>query len=84
MKMTFKELIKEQMPPQAIITIIFVAILAIGYGIWSQETNGTISLTAPAYGTEMYVDGTLEGTAKTAGDKMSYQFSKQNRFGKNR
>ena len=73
--MTFKELVKEQMPPQAIITIIFVAILAIGYGVWSEETNGTISLTAPAYGTQLYVDTILAGTAKTAGEKMSYQFS---------
>jgi hypothetical protein len=74
MQMTFKNIVKEQIPPQIIISIIFVLMLAIGYGIWSQETNGTISFSAPIYGMEMYVDGKFAGASKSAGEKMSYQY----------
>jgi hypothetical protein len=74
MQMTLKNIIKEQIPPEVIISIIFVLMLAIGYGIWSQETNGTISFFAPTYGTEIYVDGKFAGISKSAGEKMSYQY----------
>ncbi|MFA6494301.1 MAG: hypothetical protein WCT49_04585, partial [Candidatus Paceibacterota bacterium] len=74
MQMTFKNIVKEQVPPQVIISIIFVAMLAIGYGVWSQETSGTIALSAPTYGTELYVDGQIAGVSKSAGEKMSYQY----------
>jgi hypothetical protein len=57
------------------ITVIFVVMLAIGYGIWSEETSGTIVLFAPVYGTEMFVDGKLAGLSEEAGQKMSYNYS---------
>lgn len=74
MQMTLKNIVKEQIPPQVIISIIFVLMLAIGYGIWSQETNGTISFSSLASGTEMYVDGKFAGASKSTGEKMSYQY----------
>lgn len=72
--MTLKNIVKEQIPPQVIISIIFVIMLAIGYGIWSEETNGTISFSAPIYGTEIYIDGKFVDVSKSAGEKMSYQY----------
>jgi hypothetical protein len=74
MQMTFKDIVKEQVPPQVIITIIFVVMLAIGYGIWTGETTGNISLTAPLYGTELVVDEQVAGVSKNAGEKLSYSF----------
>ncbi len=74
MQRTFKELIKEQVPPQIIITAAFVVMLTIGYGVWSEETSGTITIASPLYGTEVFVDNGRAGIIKTAGEKETYQY----------
>jgi hypothetical protein len=74
MKMTFKDIVKEQIPPQVIITIIFVAMLAGLYGVWSEETTGEIVLSAPVYGTAVIVDGKLAGESKSANEQMLYKY----------
>jgi hypothetical protein len=74
MKLTIKELIKEQVPPQAIIITAFVAMCVIGYGIWSSETSGDFTVTAPLYSTEVFVDTTHAGTLKNPGDKMTFTY----------
>ncbi|MCX6738580.1 MAG: PEGA domain-containing protein [Candidatus Parcubacteria bacterium] len=74
MQRTFKELIKEQVPPQIIITAAFVVMLTIGYGVWSDETSGTITIASPLYGTEVFVDNGRAGIIKTAGEKETYQY----------
>ncbi len=78
MKMTLKNIVKEQIPPQVIITVIFAVMLAIAYGIWSKETTGTISLISPSYGTEVYIDGRIAGHSQGSGEKMSYNYFEGN------
>ncbi|MFA5830654.1 MAG: hypothetical protein WC878_02375 [Candidatus Paceibacterota bacterium] len=75
MKLTLKELVKEQVPPQAIIVAAFVAMCVIGYGIWSSETSGSFTVTAPLYSTEVFVDTTHAGTLKNPGDTMTFTYA---------
>jgi len=74
MQLTFKELIKEQVPPQVIVTAAFVIMLTIGYGAWSEETSGSFTVTAPLYSTEVFVDTGRAGTLKTPGQKMTFNY----------
>ena len=74
MQRTFKELVKEQVPPQAVIVAAFAAMIAIGYGVWSSETSGDFTVTAPLYGTVVYVDSGVAGTLKNPGDKMTFTY----------
>ncbi|MCX6736194.1 MAG: PEGA domain-containing protein [Candidatus Parcubacteria bacterium] len=74
MQRTFKELAKEQVPPQVIITAAFVVMLTIGYGVWSEETSGNITIASTLYGTEVFVDNGRAGIIKTAGEKETYQY----------
>jgi hypothetical protein len=74
MQLTFKELIKEQVPPQVIVVAAFVVMLAIGYGIWSSETSGDFTVTAPLYATDIFVDNGKAATLKNPGDKMTFTY----------
>lgn len=74
MQLTFKELVKEQVPPQAIITAAFVVMLTVGYGVWTSETSGSFTVTAPLYSTEVYVDSGRAGALQTPGEKMTFDY----------
>jgi len=74
MQLTFKELVKEQVPPQVIVTAAFVIMLTIGYGAWSAETSGSFTIMAPLYATEVYVDTGRAGVLKNPGEKVTFDY----------
>lgn len=74
MQRTFKDIVKEQLPPQVMLVIAFVVMLVAGYLAWAILTAGTITVTAPFYQTEVYIDGVIAGTSRTAGEKLSFSY----------
>jgi hypothetical protein len=74
MQMTMKDIVKEQVPPVAALTAAFVLIVVIGYGVWSSETSGTISIKSPAYETAVVIDTKLAQVIKNPGETFSSQY----------
>gem|GEM_PF-6829708 len=74
MQRTFKEIVREQIPPQIFMVIALVIILVTGYCVWVTAGSGYISVTVPLYRAEIYIDGSLVATSDQANQKMVFSF----------
>lgn len=74
MQRTFKEIVREQIPPQVFMVIALVIILITGYCVWLSIGTGYISLTVPLYHAEIYIDRSLVATTDQANQKMVFSF----------
>jgi len=75
MQMTFKELLKDRIPPQVFIIIAFVVMLTAGFLAWTILSSGVISVTAPYRGVEVFIDNSRVGASSETGEKISMEVS---------
>lgn len=72
MSKTLPEIINEQIPLKALLSILAIVALFAGYGIFTTINTGTIVVHSPAYNTRVFIDGHEAGTSQEASTTLRF------------